>query len=89
MYNFTTDWRDTNVCAADFGFGKPQTFRHIMAVVTPGLKVIYPASTNDPDSDEGPEFCIGFEKEISDKLINDPEWCQYFEYRGVDSEDPE
>lgn len=85
MYSFTTDWRDTQVASTDFGFGKPQMFRHIMAEVTPGLKVIYPPSTDDPDSDEGPEFCIAFEKELTEKLISDPEWSKYFEFRCVES----
>lgn len=75
--------------SANFGFGKPRLFRHIMASVTPGLKVVYPPTTDNPESDEGPEFCIGFEKELAQKLISDPEWSWYFEFRGVDSEDPE
>ena len=36
-----------------------------------------------------PEFCIGFEKELAERLVADPEWSKYFEFRGVDSEDPE
>lgn len=87
MYNFTTDWRETNISAADFGFAKPAAFRHIMNFVTPGLMIVYPPRTDDPNSEEGPEFCFGFENELRDDLLNDPEWCKYFEFRGIDSEE--
>lgn len=87
MYNFITDWRDTKVCAADFGFGKPHAFRHDMNFVTPGLMLVYPPRTDDSASDKGPEFCFGFEQELLQGLIQDAEWCKYFEFRGVDSKD--
>ncbi|RKU41628.1 hypothetical protein DL546_005400, partial [Coniochaeta pulveracea] len=37
-----TDWRDADVCTADFGFGKPTAFRHLFDTVTEGLVIIYP-----------------------------------------------
>ncbi|KAK2603174.1 hypothetical protein N8I77_009652 [Diaporthe amygdali] len=87
MYNFTTDWRDSNIAGADFGFAKPYAFRHPMDFVTPGLQIVYPPLSNDPGSDEGPELCVGFEKELTKDLIEDAEWSKYFEFRGIDAED--
>lgn len=87
MYSFTTDWRDTDVAGADFGFAKPYAFRFPMDYVTPGLQIIYPPRSDDPASDEGPELCIGFEKELTRELLEDPEWSRYFEFRGIDAED--
>ncbi|KAL3476585.1 hypothetical protein BJX99DRAFT_227665 [Aspergillus californicus] len=89
MSNITTDWRDTRPCDADFGFGKPHAFRFPFDTVTAGLTVVYPVRTNNPPAgeDEGNEFSIGFERELARQLIQDPEWNQYFEYRGVDAEE--
>ncbi|KAG6356348.1 hypothetical protein INS49_015736 [Diaporthe citri] len=87
MYSFTTDWRDTNVAGADFGFAKPYAFRFPMNYVTPGLQIVYPPRSDDPGSDEGPELCIGFEKELTQELLEDPEWSKYFEFRGIDAEE--
>lgn len=87
MYSFTTDWRDANVAGADFGFGRPRAFRFPMNSVTPGLQIVYPPRSDDPTSDEGPELCIGFEKELTRELLEDPEWARYFEFRGVYAEE--
>lgn len=89
MSNFTTEWRDTRPCDADFGFAKPYAFRFPFDTVTAGLTVVYPVRTNGaPAGDnEGNEFSIGFEKELTEGLINDPEWNKYFEFRGVDAEE--
>lgn len=87
MYSFTTDWRDANVAGADFGFAKPYAFRFPMNYVTPGLQIIYPPRSDDPASDEGPELCIGFEKELTKELLEDAEWSKYFEFRGIDAEE--
>jgi hypothetical protein len=50
---------------------------------------VYPVRTNNAPAgeDEGNEFCIGFEKELTSALIEDPEWARYFEFRGVDSDE--
>lgn len=85
MYNFTTDWRDVDAAGADFGFAKPRAFRHPLNFVTPGMKVIFPPRSDD----EGPEFLLGIEKELVQKLVEDEEWSSYFEFRGIDSEDAE
>lgn len=87
MYNFTSDWRDANIAGADFGFAKPYAFRHPMDFVTPGLQIVYPPRGDEPESDEGPELCFGFEKELTQALIEDPEWSRYLEFRGVDAEE--
>ncbi|KAI0847425.1 transferase family-domain-containing protein [Daldinia vernicosa] len=86
MSNFTSDWRRTNVPDADFGFAKPHVFRFPFDTVTAGLSIVQPVRTVDPPSgeDEGNEFLVSFEKEISKDLIEDPEWNKYFEFRGVE-----
>ncbi|KAL4753114.1 hypothetical protein BDW72DRAFT_169357 [Aspergillus terricola var. indicus] len=89
MSIIVTDWRDTRPCDADFGFGKPHTFRFPFDTVTTGLMSVYPVRTNNAPAgeDEGNEFCIGYEKELARALIEDPEWTRYFEFRGVDSDE--
>jgi hypothetical protein len=82
-----TDHRDANITAADFGFARPVTYRHLLDCVTQGVIIIYPPRTAAPDSDEGCEFAIAYEKRLAQTLIEDPEWNRYFEYRGVDAED--
>ncbi|KAI4869226.1 hypothetical protein F4820DRAFT_45233 [Hypoxylon rubiginosum] len=89
MSNITTDWRDARAVEADFGFGAPYAFRFPFDTVTVGLTVVLPARKHGAPrgDDEGNEFSIGFEKELAEDLIDDPEWNRYFEFRGVDSED--
>ncbi|KAF7558194.1 hypothetical protein G7Z17_g18 [Cylindrodendrum hubeiense] len=82
-----TDHRDADITSTDFGFAKPVTYRHILDCVTVGVIVIYPPRDPSPESDEGPEFAIFYERELAQTLISDPEWNKYFEYRGVDAED--
>lgn len=71
MSNFTTEWRNTRPCQAYFGFP--------FNTVTAGLTVIYPVRINGASTgnDEGNEFSIGFEKELAQSLMEDPEWNQY------------
>ena len=89
MSNIITEWRDARACEADFGFAKPHCFRLPIEFVTPGLTFVYPARSVNPPSgdDEGVEFSIGVEKEIAQDLIEDPEWSQFFEFRGIDGEE--
>jgi hypothetical protein len=89
MSNVTTDWRDSQPCEADFGFAKPYAFRMPFNTVTAGLTVVFPVRSNGAPAgdDEGNEFAIGFEKDLAQDLITDPEWNRYFEFRGVDAED--
>ncbi|KAK3987517.1 hypothetical protein QBC44DRAFT_372032 [Cladorrhinum sp. PSN332] len=86
LSNFVTDWRDTEPCEADFGFGKPAAMRFPFDTVTAGLAVVYPVR-NTGREDEGSEFSIAVEKEIKQGLLEDEEWNRWFEFRGVDAED--
>lgn len=90
LSNITADWRDSKPYEADFGFAKPYVFRHPFDRVTNGYIVIYPTRTigGPAGSDEGNEILIGFEKDLTKSLLEDPEWNEYFEFRGVDREDP-
>ncbi|KAJ5822673.1 Transferase [Penicillium robsamsonii] len=82
-----TDHRDVNLTSADFGFAKPFAYRHLIDRLTQGVLIIYPSRDLSPESDEGPEFSISYETSLKQALIEDPEWCKYFEYRGVDAID--
>ncbi|KAK1144060.1 hypothetical protein N8T08_005722 [Aspergillus melleus] len=82
-----TDHRDANITAADFGFATPITYRHLMDSVSQGVMIIYPPRKGGPESDEGPEFSLAYEKSLAQTLIDDPEWNKFFEYRGVDAVD--
>lgn len=89
MSMLVTDHRDTNIAGADFGFARPITYRHLSdnVDVPVGIVIVYPPRGSDPDSDEGPEFAVSFETSLTQVLISDPEWCKYFEFRGVDDLD--
>ncbi|KAJ6034670.1 hypothetical protein N7460_008845 [Penicillium canescens] len=80
-----TDHRDADITSADFGFGTPTTYRHLLDCMTQGVLIIYPPRDKAPESDEGPEFSITYEKSLKQALIDDVEWNRYFEYRGVDA----
>lgn len=82
-----TDHRDASVSRLDFGFATPVTYRHLINRVTTGVIVIYAPRDPSPESDEGPEFSIFYEKRLAQNLIDDPTWNEYFEYRGIDAED--
>ncbi|KAG8667760.1 hypothetical protein FPOAC2_12950 [Fusarium poae] len=82
-----TDHRDANVTSANFGFAKPAMYRHLLDRITEGIIIIYPPRDTSPESDEGCEFAIFYEKRLAQDLINDREWNEYFEYRGIDAED--
>ncbi|KUI65748.1 Shikimate O-hydroxycinnamoyltransferase [Cytospora mali] len=82
-----TDHRDAKITETDWGFAKPITNRHVIDDVGIGVIVVYPPRDLSPESDEGPEFAVFYEKRLAQTLINDAEWNKYFEYRGVDAED--
>lgn len=79
-----TDWRDADVCQADFGFGKPVAWRHLFNNVCENLSLLYPPRNGPAGDDEGVEMFVPVEAEIVDALVADPEWSKYFEFRGVD-----
>ncbi|KAL4751039.1 hypothetical protein BDW72DRAFT_203408 [Aspergillus terricola var. indicus] len=82
-----TDHRDANITTADFGFARPITYRHLLDCVTNGVIIVYPPRAGTGNEDEGCEFAIFYEKDRAQSLIEDPEWNEYFEYRGVDAVD--
>lgn len=86
MALFLTDWRGANICTADFGFGKPAAYRHLFDTVSEGQVIVYPSRSGPAGDDEGIELQATFEKELVQQLVNDAEWSQYFEFRGVDAE---
>ena len=83
---YVTDWRSQTITEMDFGFAHPIAFRcYFAGQVTKGLGIIYPPRREGPaGSDEGIELNIPFEVELTDQLLNDPDWSKYFEFRGVD-----
>ncbi|CAN8104198.1 unnamed protein product [Discula destructiva] len=85
MSMWVTDHRSGDVGHFDFGFGEPITYRHLWGEnVTPGLVLIYAPIKSSPDPDEGYTFTVTIEKELVPKLLQDPGWNEFFEYRGVD-----
>ncbi|KAH0430613.1 acyl transferase [Colletotrichum camelliae] len=82
-----TDWRDADVRSADFGFGKPGAFRHLLDTMAEGLVIVYPPHRGPAGEEEGIELQFAFEKELVQQLVDDPEWNKYFEFRGVDAEE--
>ncbi|KAH8205015.1 hypothetical protein TruAng_000898 [Truncatella angustata] len=85
MSMFVTDHRKGDISSFDFGFAKPITYRHLWgSLITTGLILIYAPICSDASPDEVCMFTITKEKELVPKLLEDPEWTKYFEYRGVD-----
>ncbi|KAK1564160.1 acyltransferase [Colletotrichum navitas] len=84
-----TDWRDADVCTADFGFAKPTAFRHLFNpdTVINNIIIVYPPRRGPAGDDEGIELHAGFERELVHQLVDDPEWKKYFEFRGVDADE--
>ncbi|KAK8136733.1 Acyl transferase [Apiospora sp. TS-2023a] len=83
---FITDHRPADSTASDFGFGRPLTHRFLTGDgVSANLAFVYPPSASTGgDDDQGTIWSIGMERDLVPKLRADPEWSQYFEYRGVD-----
>ncbi|KAH9893055.1 hypothetical protein F4778DRAFT_795065 [Xylariomycetidae sp. FL2044] len=85
MSVFVTDHRSGDITAFDFGFGRPLTYRHFWGdLISAGLVLVYAPIRKPDDPDEGCMFTVTMEKELVPKLLEDPEWSEYFEYRGVD-----
>lgn len=80
-----SDHRDVRITEIDFGFAKPLAYRLIFEDLPNGLFIAYPPRNESPESDEGPEFALYYEKQLAQDLIDDMEFGKYFEYRGVDS----
>lgn len=85
MSIWVTDHRPADVSGMDFGFSRPITHRHLWGEhLSAGLVLVYPPRSSPSDLDEGFIFTITVEKELVSKLIQEPEWAEYFEYRGID-----
>lgn len=84
-----SDWRVAKLCTFDFGFGEPSCFRHLFGGVPLCQVLVYAPRKGPAGDDEGMELLISFETELTQKLITDPEWARYFEFRGVDEFDGE
>ncbi|KAK3403187.1 hypothetical protein B0T20DRAFT_18788 [Sordaria brevicollis] len=87
MSMVVTDHRDAYFGDVSFGFGTPLAYRHLADRITNGLIIFYPPRNKSPESDEGMEFIVYYEKRLARQLIEDPEWCEFMEYRGVEAED--
>ncbi|KAF5667310.1 acyl transferase [Fusarium heterosporum] len=85
MSLLTSDWRKADVCALNFGFSKPTAHRHLFGGVPLSQVVVFPPRVGPAGDDEGIEVQVSIETEIIPKMINDPEWSRYFEFRGVDA----
>ncbi|KAK8066147.1 hypothetical protein PG997_012894 [Apiospora hydei] len=84
---FITDHRPADATSCDFGFGRPLTHRFLTrGSISANLVFVYPpqATSGGDDDNQGTIWSIGMEKDLVSKLRADPEWSQYFEYRGVD-----
>lgn len=79
-----TDHRDASMIGYDFGFATPVAHRHLFGAASETLVMVYPSRNPSPESDEGCELSIAYEKRLAKDLIRDPEWRRWFEYRGVD-----
>lgn len=85
MSLLVTDWRLAKLCTFDFGFGEPAAFRHLFGGVPLCQALVYPPHRGPAGDDEGLEIQVTFETEVVQKLLDDPEWSKYFEFRGVDA----
>ena len=79
-----TDWRDADICAADFGFGRPVAVRQLVDKAVENLLVIYPQRTVNGDPEHGLEVVLPFEKHAVEMLIQDPDMNQFFTFRGFE-----
>ena len=88
MSLFVTDHRSSDVTDCDFGFSKPITHRLLMGnCISPNMVLVYPpprSQKTDGSEGVGTIWSITMEKGIIHTLLEDPEWCEYMEYRGVD-----
>ncbi|KAH8121206.1 acyltransferase [Trichoderma asperelloides] len=84
----TTDWRNFRLCDNDFGIGQPMAYRNLTDTVVENMIVMYPPHKGNGGKNQGVEVVLPFEKQSVDLLINDPIMKEYFEFRGIEVEDP-
>ena len=80
-----TDWRGADMCAADFGFGRPVAVRQLAGKAVENLMIIYPPRTVEGDPNHGLEVVLPFEKHAVTMLIKDPDMNQFFTFRGFEA----
>ncbi|TPX16309.1 uncharacterized protein E0L32_003958 [Thyridium curvatum] len=84
MSQLFTDWRYAKICTYDFGFAEPSAFRHLFGGVS-RQALVYPPHKGPAGGDEGMEILVTVEIELMQRLLEDPEWNRYFEFRGIDA----
>jgi hypothetical protein len=89
MAMLISDWRYSNVCSFDWGFGKPTCYRHLFGGVPLCQVIVFPPHNGPAGDDEGIEIQLTFETELVEQLLRDPDWSKYFEFRGIDAYDEE
>lgn len=81
---WVTSHREADTSGFDFGFGRPLTHRCLWGGdLNNGLVTVYPAICSDRP-DEGWSISIVMERDLVSGLLEDEEWTEFFEYRGVD-----
>jgi hypothetical protein len=83
-----TDWRGPNVCAADFGFGRPTAMRQLFlgtARAGKGNVYIYPVRERE-DGEVVFEFAVPVEMEGVDSFRADGEVKEWFDFVAVEAE---
>lgn len=84
-----TDWRSAVLCSFDFGFGKASAWRHLFGGVALSNVCVYGPRKGPAGDDEGVEILLPLEIELSQKILSDPLWNEYFEFRGIDDSEDE
>ncbi|KAL5001024.1 hypothetical protein BDV10DRAFT_199596 [Aspergillus recurvatus] len=82
-----TDWRDANMCAVDFGFGRAAAARQIADTVVENLLMIYPRPQAGAETQEdgGLEVVLPFETDYLDLLLADEELARAATFRGIEA----
>ncbi|KGO37902.1 Transferase [Penicillium expansum] len=80
-----TDWRDANMCAVDFGFGRPAAARQIADTVVENMMMIYPRRSAGTEEEGGLEVVLPFETDHVGLLLADEEMGRVASFRGVEA----
>jgi hypothetical protein len=76
-----TDWRSMRVCQADFGFGRPRSFRGLIKSAWGPSVIAY--ESRGPEEEGGFEFDVIIEEEIVDSVLQDEEVTKWFDFQGM------
>lgn len=83
-----TDWRDIDICEADFGFGRPAALRQMCENVVDNLLIIYPRRTATDVEDLGLELVVPFETHAVQRLIDDEDVKKFLTFVGFEAGAP-